>query len=687
MDTTDGAGDYLRSDRVPVLPFWKLSCSRRACGRCGHRLLDVHTFHRLPPRFAARGRASRTEARKSVRIPKVANAAVGGHPRMMPGFRAAARALPAASGAGSHTHNPLISPTRFDEDPQINSLLWGGAYNPILPVGEDPALLEQWVNLFGVDLLTLLGDRPEIQGFMDAHPYLRTPGHFADEIFFEDWHTKTLDIGVLDILHVIDHYWEAEFRHKAADFKSNCVLVDWEPEDPCARVFAASFGALSDDPELRYGFRTSFEKGLRARVEIIRRDTPLPAALTELVPPLALGGDRLQPFGGSLREDDGIYIGASDSFDDHVTFWNLRAAGTELRYLPYDHIDRFHDFIQAWLRHLDALPSRHPLDRSWIGVHWRKEIGVDVPALMKRFELQRRLALCEYDPIAWNVLNLIPSRFYFGFQSVLANLDCQHGRYSVSFALPDKPALDDPGYRNVGLQYLGAVVTPLVEFDYPSHTLKPPPLSGLNEFLSREIVLDPWKLRTGPEGLALTIQVHDSAETLFPVPHQELVRRVLALVGIKAEPSAAGVLADRIISQMRESRPLDACRVFKIRGVRRLLKQLRASATITWNAALRTIGQAQFDRFKSLYIEPRDIRELTPADVLTYLIKKDILRPRLVWWHRVLRRKKEIRCSHCSLTSVVRLPAFEGLWRCPYCKTEQDLAPRIAKEFRGERAE
>jgi len=32
----------------PAVVFWNLFCSRRrACGKCGHRPFDVHTFHRL----------------------------------------------------------------------------------------------------------------------------------------------------------------------------------------------------------------------------------------------------------------------------------------------------------------------------------------------------------------------------------------------------------------------------------------------------------------------------------------------------------------------------------------------------------------------------------------------------------------------------------------------------------------
>lgn len=164
---------------------------------------------------------------------------------------------------------------------KLNSLLWGGIYNPILSAGQDTRLLKQLIELFSVDLLTPVGDTPGIKAILESHPYLRTPGHFADEIFFEDWHTKKLDLGVLDIIHIIDHYWEVEFRHKAADFKSSCCVVDWADDDPCAIVLALSFGWLpaTDQEKLKYDFREAFERGLRAEVEFLVNDRPLPASL------------------------------------------------------------------------------------------------------------------------------------------------------------------------------------------------------------------------------------------------------------------------------------------------------------------------------------------------------------------------------------------------------------------------
>lgn len=507
---------------------------------------------------------------------------------------------------------------------------------------------------------------------MDSYSYLRTSAHFAAEIFFEDWHTKKLDLGILDIIHIIDHYWDAEFRHTPPDFKSNCSLFDWADDDPCAAVFAVSFGRLpaADQEKLNYDFRKAFERGLRAEVASLPTHRPLPASLVEKITPLRLTSDRLQQWGGSLR-DDGIYIGRAGDFDDLVAFWNLRAAGTSLHYLAYDHLDRFHDYIQAWLHHLDALPTRPPLDLARIGVHFREDPAVDVRALLGRFTMQKHQMLSRYDPVIRNGLNVIPSQFYLGSQSILANVDRHYERYALSFALPAKPVPDDASRRHVGFQHLVAVVSPLVEFEYPEHTLKPPPLRGLDEFLSREIAFDPWKLRTNPEGLALTIQLHDSSESLYPVPHHDLLRKLLELVGIEAELSTPGVLADRIIRQMREMRPLNACRVFKIPGVRRLIKDLRASDTITWNAALQAIGKEGFARFKKLYIESRKTTEITPVDALTFLIKKEILRPRLRFWPRILRRQKKARCSHCGLTTRVLLHTFEGIWRCGYCKHEE----------------
>lgn len=85
----------------------------------------------------------------------------------------------------------------------INTLLWGGIYNPIIPVLTDSKYAEQLMNLFSVDVLFPVSHTKEIDDLIKKYPFLRTRGHYAENIFYEDWHTKKNIIGYLDSKYII----------------------------------------------------------------------------------------------------------------------------------------------------------------------------------------------------------------------------------------------------------------------------------------------------------------------------------------------------------------------------------------------------------------------------------------------------------------------------------------------------
>src|SRR6267142_3180906 len=98
---------------------------------------------------------------------------------------------------------------------RINTLLWGGIRNPILPIGGDERFTEQLLKLFNVDVLFPVTQNTDITAFTNKYPFLATIGHVAENIFFEDWYTKKQNIAVLDVLHLIDYYWATQLRHRA----------------------------------------------------------------------------------------------------------------------------------------------------------------------------------------------------------------------------------------------------------------------------------------------------------------------------------------------------------------------------------------------------------------------------------------------------------------------------------------
>lgn len=68
---------------------------------------------------------------------------------------------------------------------------------------------------------------------------------------------------------------------------------------------------------------------------------------------------------------DGIYIGDENDFYDLLYFWNLRASGLFIEFLPKNKIERFKEFIKVSIEKLDNAPNRNPNIEDWINIYYR----------------------------------------------------------------------------------------------------------------------------------------------------------------------------------------------------------------------------------------------------------------------------------------------------------------------------
>jgi hypothetical protein len=128
---------------------------------------------------------------------------------------------------------------------------------------------------------------------------------------------------------------------------------------------------------------------------------------------------------------------------------------------------------------------------------------------------------------------------------------------------------------------------------------------------------------------------------------------------------------------------IESCRVFKIRGVRKLLKNM--GKYIGWREAENIIYQEAFDKFRKLCIEKRDKNNLHQTDVVQYLIKKRVLTPfpKLSYSliSRILLRKKAVNCLKCGCKSRISINEFQSNWKCNYCEFDHYLPLLIRKEL------
>lgn len=566
----------------------------------------------------------------------------------------------------------------------LNSMLWGGFANPLIPVGGEPRLTKYLIDTFAVDVLIPAEAVPELAKVVEEHKYLQPPRHWGNPLFEEDWRSKKKLIKYLDVINTIDACWERDFRHEDKDYTSECTLVHWDKADDFATLFAVLFGTYGDFGTL-IDFEKAFMAGMKAKELLIPKGAAVDVGLTNAITPMAATRLDLFSSGGNRLFRDGVFFGEERSFADLVYFWNLRAAGASIRFMPVGASARCSDVVRAQLERLDSRRAPNPNIGDNISVYYRQELEAQAKAIVSGFTTKKKYLWCRTSTDSWNGLNIKPTTYHFGHKRVLASLDTQFGHPAVNFALPERDFLAKRPNRSeseVNSQLVAISLDFYSDYGYEGSTLKPPFIRPLNEFYSREISMDPWKLRVEKDGIAILDGVGQESISVYPLPQQALVEQVFGHAGIAAKQSQAGLLAAHIVKSMRESSPLEACRVFKVRGARGLLRELPAGGQIEWAEAIKRIGEEEFGKFKDLYIVARDKNKLEPADVLNFLLEKRILVPRLTPIGRLFGSKERISCADCGLQSDVSPSAFEGFWRCSYCEHEQYLPGKIGGHFK-----
>lgn len=547
---------------------------------------------------------------------------------------------------------------------ELNTLLWGGIYNPIIPVSSDNKLTSQLVGLFQVDLLYPVNNSPEVEAFIDQQGHLRWPNPY-DKLLFHQL-DREIRMGVLDVSNIINHYWETEFKNTK---RSNCVFPTWSKKDPLASVFALEFGNYPDDPKLSFDHKTGYLRGLRAKKHRIVKGNAVDVSLYGKMKPIFLTEDRLVlSSNGGGWDSNGVYLGEPDNPEDLINFWDLRAAAINLHFVPIGDVSRVKTFIK---KHMEYVRKRDTAQRfpRGIGLWYRDVIGEEV---VKRIgdefiEQGQTRSHCRVSEHLWNGLNIKPPKPEFESKSLLAGVDWTHGTPSVSFQLPVKPAQKN---RENSDQDLVIEIKPLGgEYEYKDHTLTFPLLPDLNEWYSRNAVFLPDELRVGKDSFGVIVDIGDETSNVHPIKNQEIITKLFARAEIEAKPSKPGLIAQRLVEQLGD---LDDCRVFKIRGVRKLIASLSPTEFIARSTAEQRIrdvdenGNPSLDDHKSLYIQKRDTPDLTAKEVFDYLLDKNVFTIGLAPV-----------CPNCELEFWLSLRDADEQIKCEYCGFEFKVAPQL----------
>jgi hypothetical protein len=333
---------------------------------------------------------------------------------------------------------------------RLSLALWGGSYNPIIPVDET-ALARSLVDRFRIDALWPISADPSITSFIAEFPHLPNP--FLRYEIFGRRNSRGKEPILVYIFHPIKRLYQEEFRNNTRP-GVDVSIHTWQVQDPLADVFLCTLGQLPTTEEAGTDYLAFLRSDLRAKsISIENGGMVSPMQKNETVisafSRAYLKTHYIVPRHSGSR---GFYVGSADSFDDLVSFWNLRAADADLMFFDPAMASRLDARRATWLEQIRSESRSRQRKESTIAVWFReRDVALDLSALGKG------LALFKLANTDWG---LTAPYMFFAENRTLATI----GRSSddkprISFQLPSKPLADDVQLRN---QYLVASITPVI---------------------------------------------------------------------------------------------------------------------------------------------------------------------------------------------------------------------------------
>ncbi|MGD1047234.1 MAG: hypothetical protein ABR899_00605 [Candidatus Krumholzibacteriaceae bacterium] len=539
--------------------------------------------------------------------------------------------------------------------------LWGGRFNPVLVVDRD-AEARQLIELFRVDLIIPLGDSDLAKEFPAKYSHLIKP-FFDDAVFVKGNSTSPPYTQVLDVRNALVHN---RVKPEWNVFKARGFHVfKWQQDDPLTDVFLTQFGGYPSIEEVGTDYLALAREALESSDFAMEPKAPIPAKAIECltISYLARHGLRRHYNVAAGWDTPGFFVGNAANLDDLVCYWNLRACDVRLWFVAPEHLERYAELIPAW-----ETAMRDDEGDHHIAVWTRQE---DLNEACRPFA-KSKLRRYPISDATWNGLNVRAPTMHFGQGSVLGVVGTTGGIPKASFALPDKPFCEDTWFS---MQQLVASVSFVGNlYGHEQYTFQVPYVPELNEFYARTMHFDYNKVRIEPGRIGIVIGADDHDTFLYALPVGSLMERVFQMADYEVKLSSAGLVTRQLIFRLGG---LQGARIFKIPGVRRLLRTYGPGKSFTKLSALQIIGSkdpdqldASFADHVDLYIEPRPIgAKLQPPAVFGHLVEKGLFRIGV-----------DLLCPGCSMTSWTPLDKLREQVVCDLCGHEYTATRQLADQ-------
>jgi hypothetical protein len=222
---------------------------------------------------------------------------------------------------------------------ELNSCLWGGHFNPVIPI-DNLTLADELIKAFAVDVLIPVDTTEAALAFIGRFSYL----NYArwDESIFNVRRCEFADIR---------HVARRILRHQDKQAQSALILPVWDPADPLAAVFSIVFGKYPTPDNQVADYKAAIQRAFDVPEKIIPIDGEVPKELLDSIPPLALTQYDMAPGRRDQANwlNPGIVLGSASDFDDLVLLWNLGAAGAPVYLYDQANTARLKHFAEGFL--------------------------------------------------------------------------------------------------------------------------------------------------------------------------------------------------------------------------------------------------------------------------------------------------------------------------------------------------
>lgn len=447
----------------------------------------------------------------------------------------------------------LVSPgdkKAFRRAVQINTCLWGGMFNPIIPFFKrtppqfiegrykPPArsIIDGYLGGFSPDYL-VVQDKAAVKnlGFSEKRVV-----KFTEVIMPKD--DQPLGFG-LDVSWVYKDLYKKEFKFQRRH-PIQVLLPHPTPNSPDL-FYATHFGEFPSETELAYVAR-NFKELLGAEERGIEPSQFFDTLFQYPLYPLKAGRNLLESRGADGEPQ--IFFMDATSLLDLMDYWNLRATGRRVVPLPIQLADYSIEKLSAFISE-NYTPHRHNKDfmlRSTMICSRSRKMD-EMEAFVGRLKIPAdSLSLQRWYPRIWN--QWAREEAFEGIGVLTAKEDSvtaasSYGRIQFDTLTPEfikhLPAQRTPHWVNaINLSQEG--------FDNPS--VIPPGMPDIERILCYGSVYPLWV--TGEGIVVLCAAWHDSQFWKLPTS-KEIFKKYMEAHGFQSEISGAGKITEQVLRALR----------------------------------------------------------------------------------------------------------------------------------------